>query len=57
MKAYILYRQPVGEPIEIFGIFSTKEKAEKERMDYNIIMMVDFGLKIKEVEMDKIISF
>ncbi len=57
MKAYILYRQPVGEPIDIFGIFSTKEKAEKELMDYNIIMMVDFGLKIKEVEMDKIISF
>lgn len=57
MKAYILYRQPVGEPIDIFGIFSTKEKAEKERMDYNIIMMVDFGLKIKEVEMDKLFSF
>lgn len=56
MKVYVLYRQPVGEPIDIFGIFSTKEKAEKERNDYNIIMMVDFGLKIKEVEMDKIIS-
>ena len=57
MKVYVLYRQPVGDPIEIFGIFSTKDKAEKELMDYNIIMMVDFGLKIKEVEMDKIISF
>ena len=57
MKVYVLYRQPVGEPIDIFGIFSTKDKAEKERNDYNIIMMVDFGLKIKEVEMDKIISF
>ena len=57
MKAYILYRQPVGAQIEIFGIFSTKDKAEKERNDYNIIMMVDLGLKIKEVEMDKIISF
>ena len=57
MKVYVLYRQPVGEPIEIFGFFSTKEKAEKERMDYRIIMVVDFGLKIKEVEMDKIISF
>ena len=57
MKVYILYRQPVDEPIDIFGIFSTKEKAEKELMDYRIIMMVDFGLKIKEVEMDKIISF
>ena len=57
MKVYVLYRQPVDDPIEIFGIFSTKEKAEKELMDYRIIMMVDFGLKIKEVEMDKIISF
>ena len=57
MKVYVLYRQPVDAQIEIFGIFSTKEKAEKELMDYNIIMMVDFGLKIKEVEMDKIISF
>ena len=57
MKVYVLYRQPVGEPIEIFGIFSTKDKAEKERNDYNIIMMVDFGLKIKEVEMDKLFSF
>ena len=57
MKVYVLYRQPAGEPIDIFGIFSTKEKAEKELIDYNIIMMVDFGLKIKEVEMDKIISF
>ena len=56
MKVYVLYRQPVGEPIDIFGIFSTKEKAEKDRNDYNIIMMVDFGLKIKEVEMDKRIS-
>lgn len=57
MKVYVLYRQPVDEPIDIFGIFSTKDKAEKELIDYNIIMMVDFGLKIKEVEMDKIISF
>ena len=57
MKVYVLYRQPVGDPIEIFGIFSTKDKAEKERNDYNIIMMVDFGLKIKEVEMDKLFSF
>ena len=57
MKVYVLYRQPADEPIEIFGFFSTQEKAEKERNDYNIIMMVDFGLKIKEVEMDKIISF
>ena len=57
MKVYVLYRQPVDAPIEIFGIFSTKDKAEKELMDYRIIMMVDFGLKIKEVEMDKIISF
>ena len=57
MKVYVLYRQPVDDPIEIFGIFSTKDKAEKELMDYKIIMMVDFGLKIKEVEMDKIFSF
>ena len=57
MKVYVLYRQPVGEPVEIFGIFSTKDKAEKERNDYNIIMMVDFGLRIKEVEMDKLFSF
>ena len=57
MKVYVLYRQPVDDQIDIFGFFSTKEKAEKERNDYNIIMMVDFGLKIKEVEMDKIISF
>ena len=57
MKVYVLYRQPVDDPIEIFGIFSTKDKAEKERNDYNIIMMVDFGLKIKEVEMDKLFSF
>ena len=57
MKVYVLYRQPIDEPVEIFGFFSTKDKAEKERNDYNIIMMVDFGLKIKEVEMDKIISF
>ena len=57
MKVYVLYRQPADEPIDIFGFFSTKEKAEKELMDYNIIMMVDFGLKIKEVEMDKLFSF
>ena len=57
MKVYVLYRRPVDAPIEIFGFFSIKDKAEKELMDYNIIMMVDFGLKIKEVEMDKIISF
>ena len=57
MKVYVLYRQPIGDPFEIFGIFSTKDKAEKERTDYNIIMMVDFGLKIKEVEMDKLFSF
>ena len=57
MKVYVLYRQPIDEPIEIFGIFSTNDKAEKERNDYNIIMMVDFGLKIKEVEMDKLFSF
>ena len=57
MKVYVLYRQPVDAPVEIFGFFSTKEKAEKELMDYNIIMMVDFGLKIKEVEMDKLFSF
>ena len=56
MKVYVLYRQPVGEPVEIFGIFSTKEKAEKGLMDY-IIMVADFDLKIKDVEMDKIISF
>ena len=56
MKVYVLYRQPVDAPIDIFGFFSTKENAEKELMDYNIIMMVDFCLKIKEVEMDKIIS-
>ena len=57
MKVYVLYRQPVDAPVEIFGIFSTKDKAEKELIDYRIIMMVDFGLKIKEVEMDKIICF
>ena len=57
MKVYVLYRDLSDGKIDIFGFFSTKEKAEKERMDYNIIMMVDFGLKIKEVEMDKIISF
>ena len=57
MKVYVLYRQPADEPIEIFGFFSTKEKAEKELIDYNIIMMVDFGLKIKEVEMDKLFPF
>ena len=57
MKVYVLYRQPVDAPIDIFGFFSTKDKAEKELMDYNIIMMVDFGLKIKEVEMDKLFSF
>ena len=57
MKVYVLYRQPADEPIEIFGFFSTKEKAEKELMDYNIIMMVDFGLKIKEVEIDKLFPF
>ena len=56
MKVYVLYMSIDGV-IDILGIFSTKEKAEKELMDYNIIMMVDFGLKIKEVEMDKIISF
>ena len=57
MKVYVLYRDLSDGTIDIFGFFSTKEKAEKELMDYNIIMMVDFGLKIKEVEMDKIISF
>ena len=57
MKVYVLYRQPVNDPIEIFGFFSTKDKAEKELIDYNIIMMADFGLKIKEVEMDKLFSF
>ena len=57
MKSYVLYRELSDGKIDIFGFFSTKDKAEKERNDYNIIMMVDFGLKIKEVEMDKIISF
>ena len=57
MNVYVLYRELSDGTIDIFGIFSTKEKAEKELMDYNIIMMVDLGLKIKEVEMDKIISF
>ena len=57
MKVYVLYRELSDGNLDIFGFFSTKEKAEKELMDYNIIMMVDFGLKIKEVEMDKIISF
>lgn len=57
MKVHVLYRQPIDDPIDIFGIFSTKDKAEKELIDYNIIMMVDFGLKIKEVEMDKLFSF
>ena len=57
MKVYVLYRQPVYAQIEIFGFFSTKDKAEKELLDCRIIFMVDFGLKIKEVEMDKIISF
>ena len=57
MKVYVLYRELSDGVKDIFGFFSTKDKAEKERMDYNIIMVVDFGLKIKEVEMDKIISF
>ena len=57
MKVYVLYRQPVGDPIDLFGFSTAKEQAEKEWIDYNIIMMVVFGLKIKEVEMDKIISF
>ena len=57
MKVYVLYRDLSDGKIDIFGFFSTKDKAEKERIDYNIIMMVDFGLKIKVVEMDKIISF
>ena len=57
MKAYVLYRELSDGGKDIFGIFSTKDKAEKERTDYNIIMMVDFGLKIKEVEMDKLFSF
>ena len=57
MKVYVLYRELSDGKLDIFGFFSTKDKAEKERIDYNIIMMVDFGLKIKEVEMDKIISF
>ena len=56
MKVYVLYRELSYGGKDIFGFFSTKDKAEKERNDYNIIMMVDFGLKIKEVEMDKIIS-
>ena len=55
MKVYVLYMSIDGV-IDILGFFSTKEKAEKERMDY-IIMVADFNLKIKEVEMDKIISF
>ena len=57
MNVYVLYRELSDGGKDIFGFFSTKDKAEKERMDYNIIMMVDLGLKIKEVEMDKIISF
>ena len=57
MKVYVLYRELSDGKLDIFGFFSTKDKAEKELMDYSIIMMVDFGLKIKEVEMDKIISF
>lgn len=57
MNVYVLYRDLSDGKIDIFGIFSTKEKADKELVDYRIIMMVDFGLKIKEVEMDKIISF
>ena len=56
MKVYVLYRQPVDAPVEIFGIFSTKDKAEKELMDYSI-MVCDCNMKIKEIEMDKIISF
>ena len=57
MKVYVLYRDLSDGKIDIFGFFSTKYKAEKELLDYRIILMVDFGLKIKEVEMDKIISF
>ena len=56
MKVYVLYRSLSNGIIDVFGIFSTKDKAEKELMDYSI-MVCDCNMKIKEVEMDKIISF
>ena len=56
MKVYVLYRELSDGGKDIFGFFSTKDKAEKELMDYSI-MVCDCNMKIKEVEMDKIISF
>ena len=56
MKVYVLYRDLSDGKLDIFGFFSTKDKAEKELMDYSI-MVCDCNMKIKEVEMDKIISF
>ena len=56
MNVYVLYRELSDGKLDIFGFFSTKDKAEKELMDYSI-MVCDCNMKIKEVEMDKIISF
>ena len=56
MKAYVLYRELSDGVKDIFGFFSTKDKAEKELMDYSI-MVCDCNMRIKEIEMDKIISF
>ena len=55
MKVYVLYRSFDGV-IDVFGIFSTKDKADNALMDYRI-MVADCNMKIKEVEMDKIVSF
>ena len=56
MKVYVLYRSLSNGIIDVFGIFSTKDKADNALMDYRI-MVVDCNMTIKEVEMDKIISF
>ena len=56
MKVYVLYRELSDGKLDIFGFFSTKDKAEKELIDYSV-MVCDCNMKIKEVEMDKIISF
>ena len=38
MEVYVLYRELSDGNIDIFGFFSTKYKAEKELMDYSIVV-------------------
>lgn len=56
MNVYVLYRSLSNGMIDVFGIFSTKDNANNVLMDYKLIG-ADCNMKIKEVEMDKTVSF